>query len=71
MATARIQFREDEESVSWLKERGINPNELARDLLEAEICRLRAKEWAEKIKAMKINLPRPAALIIREERESH
>lgn len=69
--TSKVQFREDEEVLAFLESKGVNPNELARDLLEAEVQRMRAADRMERLRARRVRLPRPAAEIVREDRESH
>lgn len=69
--TSKVQFREDEEVLAFLESKGVNPNELARDLLEAEVRRMRAADRMERLRARRVRLPRPAAEIVREDRESH
>lgn len=71
MAAPKVQFREDEEVLAYLEDHGINPNELARELLEAEVRRMRAADRARRISARNIRLPRPAADMVREDREAH
>lgn len=69
--TSKVQFREDEEVLAFLESKGVNPNELARDLLEAEVRRMRAADRMERLRARRVRLPRPAAEMVREDRESH
>jgi predicted nucleic acid-binding protein len=40
--SAQVQFREDDEAVEFVKEQGLNPNDLARRLFEEEVRRMRA-----------------------------
>lgn len=69
--TDRVQFREDEEVVQFVESRGINPNDLAKRLFEAEVRRMRAEARLQEIRRRGIRLPRPAAEMVRDERESH
>lgn len=66
---SKVQFREDEELLAFLESKGINPNELARDLLEAEVRRMRAADRMERLRARRVRLPRPGAKMVREDRE--
>lgn len=67
--TGRVQFREDESKIAFVRELGVNPNELARELFEKEVRRLRAKERHDELTQAAIHLPRPAAEIVREDRD--
>lgn len=49
---------------------GINPNELARDLFEAEVRRLKANAWLEGVRKLKVRLGGNAADIVREDRDA-
>lgn len=68
--TDRVQFREDEEVISYVESMGANPNELARRLFQEEVRRLKAEEKLRRIRAANIKLPRPAAEMIREDRDA-
>lgn len=65
----KVQFREDEDTLAYLEARGINPNELARELLEREVRRLRATEKFARLAEMNVRLDRPAAELVREDRD--
>lgn len=70
--TDRVQFREDEEVLSYVAGLGLNPNEVARDAFAREVRRLKAEEKVKKLRAFKIKLaPGEAARLVREERDSH
>lgn len=69
--TDRVQFREDEGTLAFVRDLGLNPNQVAREAFEAEVRRLRAQHRHEKLQAAGIELPRPAAEMIREDRENH
>lgn len=64
-----MQFREDEDVVAFVQEQGLNPNELARRLFEAEVRRMRARDRMDRLRERDIRLPRRAAEAIREDRE--
>lgn len=70
MATEVVQFREDSEALAYLRGRGVNPNEFAREAFEANLRKIRAQETAEKLSEVQADLPRPVAEIIREARDS-
>lgn len=70
MPSEVVQFREDAGSLAFLRERGINPNEFAREAFEANLRKLRAEETAEELGAVQADLPRPIEEIIREARDS-
>lgn len=67
--TGRVQFREDEETIAFVEDLGLNPNELARELFEKEVRRLRAERRHERLEEAEISLPRSAADLVREDRE--
>lgn len=75
MASKVVQFRVPEESVAWLRERGINPNDAAREAFEGALRRAKAAENYRKlgdlVREQGIHLKKSAADIIREERDSH
>lgn len=66
----RVQFREDEDILSFVESQGLNPNELARRLFEAEVRRLRAEARMDRLQDRDIELPRRTAEAIREDREA-
>lgn len=70
MASEVVQFRKDAESLAFLRERGVNPNEFAREAFEANLRRMRAEETAEELGAVQADLPQPIEEIIREARDS-
>ncbi|MHB8584904.1 MAG: hypothetical protein ACYDDF_03595 [Thermoplasmatota archaeon] len=63
-----VQFREDEETLQVLRDRGINPNLRARELLEAHVRALRAEERARRLERYNIRGPDPVSLV-REDRD--
>lgn len=64
-----VQFREDSSELAYLRERGINPNEFAREAFEANLRRMKAEEKVEQLESMGVDLPRPIVDLIREDRE--
>lgn len=69
MATEVVQFREDPDALAYLRDRGINPNEFAREAFEANLRRLKAEEKVERLESLQIDLPRPVVDLIREDRD--
>lgn len=69
MATDIVQFREDTTILAYLRARGVNPNELAREVFEATVRRYRSEENMKKLEAMKVESPGDAATLVRESRE--
>ena len=65
----RVQFRLEEEALAFLRERGINPNERARDLLQAEVRRLQAEDRHRRLEAMRVPMPRRGEEMVREDRD--
>jgi hypothetical protein len=70
MASGVVQFRQDEDKLKALRERGINPNEFAREAFEAMLRRLEAEEAMRELGKVKARLPKPVADLIREDRDS-
>lgn len=64
----RVQFREDEDVLAYVEAQGLNPNELARRLFEAEVRRMRVAEKFARLRAANIRLDTPAAELIRQAR---
>ena len=67
--TDRVQFRADRDDVGYLRARGVNANELARDLFEREVRRLRAEDRHARLQAMQVRMPEGGAEMVREDRE--
>jgi hypothetical protein len=68
--TGRVQFRESQETLDYLRARGLNPNDLARDLFEAEVRRMRADDRHAKLQTMQARMPPGGgAAMVREDRE--
>lgn len=65
----RVQFREDPAVVDYLTGRGINPNELARRLLQEEVRRMQARDKFERLRARGLRLQRSMADDVRQMRE--
>ncbi|MBW3582087.1 MAG: hypothetical protein KY455_03215 [Euryarchaeota archaeon] len=75
MASKVVQFRVPEESVRWLREQGINPNDAAREAFEGLLRRARAESNYRALRKLaeeqSIRRSKSAADIIRAERDSH
>ena len=68
--TGRVQFRESEADLAYVKARGLNPNDLARDLFQAEVRRMRAEERHARLEGMRVDMPPGGgAGMVREDRE--
>jgi hypothetical protein len=66
----KVQFREDADVLAFVESQGVNPNELARELFEAEVRRMKAKRRREKLNARPIRLGFDPVAAIREDRDS-
>lgn len=64
----RIDFPQDEETIVFVEGLGLDPDDLAKRLFEAEVHRLKAERRHERLEEAGITLPRSAADIVREER---
>lgn len=62
-------FRADEASLSYLRDRGVNPNRFAREAFEATLRRLRAQQSAESLADVQAKLPRPVEELVRDDRD--
>lgn len=71
MGSGIVQFREDEDALEYLRERGVNPNEFGREAFEAALRRLRAEEKAEALEDRKTRLPRSVEEMVRGDRDDH
>lgn len=71
MSSGIVQFREDEDALEYLRERGVNPNEFGREAFEAALRRLKAEEKADALADRAASLPRSIEEMVREDRESH
>lgn len=71
MGSGIVQFREDEDALEYLRERGVNPNEFGREAFEAALRRLKAEEKADVLADRATSLPRSIEEMVREDRESH
>lgn len=69
LVSGRVQFREDDDVIAFVEDQGINPNDLARRLFEAEVRQMRSKERMRRLQDRGIELPRPSAEAVREDRE--
>lgn len=68
--TGRVQFRESQDTLDYLRARGVNPNDLARELFEAEVRRMRAEERHARLQQMQVHMPPGGgAAMVREDRE--
>lgn len=65
-----VQFREDDDVLDFLRAEGVNPNALARELLEGRARRMRAEKRMKELRGLAGNLGDTTALIreMREER---
>lgn len=70
MPSEVVQFREDSDRLAFLRERDINPNELAREAFRATFRRLQAEEVAERLEQIELDLPRPVEELVREDRDA-
>lgn len=50
----RVQFREDDEVVSYVERHGENPNDVAKRAFEQEVRRMKAREARARLKKAKI-----------------
>ncbi|HEV8360389.1 MAG TPA: hypothetical protein VGR28_08060 [Candidatus Thermoplasmatota archaeon] len=71
MATDVVQFREDANTLAYLRARGISPNTFGREAFQAALRRLRSEEAMARLARAKVRLPRPIEDIIREDRDNH
>jgi hypothetical protein len=70
MASVNVQFREDAETVDFLKRLGVKPAELAKEAFEREVRRLRAEVHARELEALGLKLPKGLAeRAVRESRD--
>lgn len=67
--TDRVQFREEDEVLQFFQREGLNPNEVARELLRQEYRRRKAEKWLAAVRAAKVNLNGAAAALVREDRD--
>lgn len=71
MGSEVIQFRERKELVEKVRRRRLNPNLFAREAFEGAVRRLEAEDQLRRLARFKVRLPKPAAELIREDRDSH
>lgn len=66
-----IQFREEEAKVDYLRSRGVNPNEFAREAFDQALRIARAEERFQKIRELRVRIPPDVDIVklIREDRE--
>lgn len=70
LVTGRVQFREDEEALTYVRTRGLNPNDLAKRLFEAEVRRMRAEDRHARLQEMQVRMPAGGgAEMVREDRD--
>lgn len=70
VVTAKLQFRVDEARVAYLTERGLNPNEFARQAFEQALRALRAEGRLARLRSLPITFDgRDAARLVREDRD--
>ncbi|HVL49349.1 MAG TPA: hypothetical protein VM889_12385 [Candidatus Thermoplasmatota archaeon] len=70
-ASGVVQFRAPADVLAHLAAAGLNPNEVGRQAFEKEARRLLADAKRRKLAALAVRLPRRAADLVRDERESH
>lgn len=71
MPSEVIQFREDKTLVDKVRRRRLNPNQVAREAFEARVRRLEGEDQMKRLARFKVRLPKSAAELIREDRDSH
>lgn len=65
-----VQFREAKEVVDKVRRRNLNPNRFAREAFEAAVRQLEAEDQMRRLARVRAKLPRPAAQIVREDRDA-
>lgn len=69
--SVNVQFREDEDTIEFLRSQGLKASEVAKAAFEREVRRLRAKEYARRLAEFRVTLPPgEASRAIREARDS-
>lgn len=71
MASEVVQFRMRKEIVDKVRRWRLNPNRLAREAFEGRVRELEAREQLKRLARFKVRLPKSAAELVREDRESH
>lgn len=71
----KVQFREDPATLQWVIDRGLNPNELARQAFEAEVKRMKGDDWLARLRELQKHM-KPVSTedivrAVRESREEH
>lgn len=61
MASVNIQFREDPETIEFLKARGLVPSQLAKEAFEREVRRLKAQEHGQTLARLGVKPPKGLA----------
>ncbi|MBI2079095.1 MAG: hypothetical protein HYT80_12160 [Euryarchaeota archaeon] len=69
MATTVVQFREDVSDIEFLRSKGINPNDFARQAFEDALRVIRAQERYEKLRELRVKVKEDPALFFRRERD--
>lgn len=64
-----VQFREGEAEVDYVRSKGINPNELAREAFQQAVHHLRSQDRYEAIRRVRFPFPEPVGDALRSERE--
>lgn len=68
--TTRVQFRAGQETLDYLRAKGLHPNEVAKALFEAEVRRMRAEDRHARLQGMQVRMPPGGgAEMVREDRE--
>lgn len=65
----KVQFREDPDLLRYLTSRGLSPNEVAKRAFEAEVRRMRAAEWGDRLRATRVRLGGEGSALVREDRD--
>lgn len=58
MPSVNVQFREDEETISFVESRGLKASQVAKEAFEKEVRRLRAEEHARELEELDLELPK-------------
>lgn len=69
MATSIVQFREDIADIEFLKAKGINPNDFARQAFEDALRVVRAQERYDALRALRFKVKEDPAIFFRRERD--
>ena len=71
----KVQFREDPALLRFVRARGLNPNDVARQAFTAEVAKMRSDDWLARLrelqKGMRSWKPGDMAQAVRESRNEH